>query len=64
MDANLDLSSPALIREVEACSDPPSPLLASGKGSIIQLRFRRLWLRRVEACKAPRCRLETRCLLG
>ncbi|KAF2549582.1 hypothetical protein F2Q70_00024133 [Brassica cretica] len=30
------------MREVEACSDPPSPTLASGKESLLQLRLRRL----------------------
>ncbi|KAF2564705.1 hypothetical protein F2Q70_00014534 [Brassica cretica] len=30
------------MREVEACSDPPSPTLVSGKGSLLQLRLRRL----------------------
>ncbi|KAG5380596.1 hypothetical protein IGI04_028438 [Brassica rapa subsp. trilocularis] len=29
-------------REVEAHSDPPSPLFASGKGSLLQIRLRRL----------------------
>ncbi|WZZ31093.1 hypothetical protein YC2023_014494 [Brassica napus] len=37
MEANLDPSSPA-----EAYSDQPSPTLASGKGSLLQLRLRRL----------------------
>ncbi|KAF2593994.1 hypothetical protein F2Q70_00044887 [Brassica cretica] len=60
MKANLDPSSSAFMREVEAYSDPPSPTLASRKGSLLQLCLRR----RVEACKAPRCRLETWCPLG
>jgi len=42
MEANLDPSSSAFIREVEAYSDPLSPTLASGKGSLLQLRLRRL----------------------
>ncbi|CAN7110838.1 unnamed protein product, partial [Brassica rapa subsp. narinosa] len=29
-------------REVEAHSDPPSPLFAFGKGSLLQIRLRRL----------------------
>ncbi|CDY34592.1 BnaC03g56920D [Brassica napus] len=38
---------------MEANLDP------SSSGSLLQLRLRRLL-----ACKAPRCRLETRCPLG
>ncbi|CAH8309770.1 unnamed protein product [Eruca vesicaria subsp. sativa] len=54
----------SFLREVEAHSDPSSPVLANGKGRLIQLRFRRLWFRRVEAHKAPRCRFGTRYSLG
>ncbi|KAH0851316.1 hypothetical protein HID58_094834 [Brassica napus] len=51
MEANLDPSSSAFIREVEAYSDPLSPTLASGKGSLLQPARRLAKLR---------CRLETR----
>ncbi|CAG7903712.1 unnamed protein product, partial [Brassica rapa] len=53
-----------VFREVEACTDPPSPALAFGKGVSFRLAFAGFWLRRAEACKALRCRLETRCCLG
>ncbi|KAF3514125.1 hypothetical protein F2Q69_00009029 [Brassica cretica] len=55
MEANLDPSSSAFMREVEAYSDPLSPTLASGKGSLLQPARRLAKLR---------CRLETRCPLG
>lgn len=51
-------------REVEACSDPPSPALVSGKGVSFRFAFAGFWLRRAEACKAPRCHLGIRCCLG
>ncbi|KAF3573749.1 hypothetical protein F2Q69_00060802 [Brassica cretica] len=53
-----------VFREVEACSDPPSPALASGKGVSFRFVFAGFWLRRAEASKAPRCRLGTRCSFG
>ncbi|KAF3522641.1 hypothetical protein F2Q69_00049149 [Brassica cretica] len=53
-----------VFREVEACSDPPSPALASGKGVSFRFAFAGFWLRRAEASKAPRCRLGTRCSFG
>ncbi|KAL0752822.1 hypothetical protein Bca101_090490 [Brassica carinata] len=53
-----------VFREVEACSDPPPPALASGKGVSFRFAFAGFWLRRAEASKAPRCRLGTRCLFG
>ncbi|CAF1703379.1 unnamed protein product, partial [Brassica napus] len=53
-----------VFREVESCSDPPSPALASGKGVSFRFAFADFWLRRAEASKAPRCRLGTRCSFG
>ncbi|CAN6875785.1 unnamed protein product, partial [Brassica oleracea var. botrytis] len=53
-----------VFREVEACSDPPSPALAFGKGISFRFAFVGFWLRRAEASKAPRCRLGTRCSFG
>ena len=42
MEATLDLLSSVSFREVEAYSDSPSPVLASGKGRLTYLRLRRL----------------------
>ncbi|CAF2105366.1 unnamed protein product [Brassica napus] len=43
-----------VFREVEACSDPPPPALASGMG-LLQIRLRRLLVTRAGA-KSSCCR--------
>ncbi|KAF3589555.1 hypothetical protein F2Q69_00031911 [Brassica cretica] len=48
-----------VFRVVEACSDSPSPALASGKGVSFRFAFAGFWLRRADPSKALRCRLGT-----
>ncbi|CAG7908076.1 unnamed protein product, partial [Brassica rapa] len=47
------------LREVEASSASPPPVLVPGKGRLSLLRLRRFWLRRVGAHIALRCRFRS-----
>ncbi|KAJ4909256.1 Uncharacterized protein Rs2_03877 [Raphanus sativus] len=54
------MSSCGVLREVEAYSGPPTPALSTGKRVSGRFVFTGFWIRRVEATRALRCRLEIR----